>query len=231
MDINVGNIIAIIPARGGSKGIPRKNIADICGKPLIAYAIEVALNTPEVSTVFVSTDDNEIAEIAKGLGAEVPFLRPASLADDLASPGEAMAFDLRRLVEMGVHPSAVMSLYPTHPFRNPALLSRLIGKIRHDGYREARTVRCKRVGEQTFCSMELDGRLKWVRPFGPLSKSGLFMQPDGLCEIYRTTPDWYRCMYLEKISDPMMLIDIDAPMDLELMRYVVRHNLFDFKAS
>ena len=79
----MGNIIAVIPARGGSKGIPRKNIADICGKPLIAYAIEVALNTPEISTVFVSTDDNEIAEIAKSLGAEVPFLRPAYLADDL----------------------------------------------------------------------------------------------------------------------------------------------------
>lgn len=68
--------IAIIPARGGSKRIPRKNIKEFCGKPLIAYSIEVALASKLFERVIVSTDDQEIAEIAKRYGAEVPFLRP-----------------------------------------------------------------------------------------------------------------------------------------------------------
>lgn len=76
------NIHAIIPARGGSKGIPRKNIINYKGKPLIAHTIEVALKSPYINRVIVSTDDKEIAEISKQYGADVPFLRPAHLADD-----------------------------------------------------------------------------------------------------------------------------------------------------
>lgn len=74
--------VAIILARGGSKGVPRKNIRNLCGKPLIAYAIEPGLQAETIDRVIVSTDDDEIAEIAKEYGAEVPFIRPAELAED-----------------------------------------------------------------------------------------------------------------------------------------------------
>ncbi|MBW1723549.1 MAG: hypothetical protein JRH13_15900, partial [Deltaproteobacteria bacterium] len=73
-------VLAIIPARGGSKGLPRKNIRDLCGKPLIAYSIEVALRAKLIDRVVVSTEDEEIAEISESFGAEVPFLRPKEMA-------------------------------------------------------------------------------------------------------------------------------------------------------
>ena len=76
--------VAIIPARGGSKRIPDKNIRDFLGKPIIAYSIEAALDTGLFDDVIVSTDDTEIAEIAKKWGASVPFMRPEAIADDHA---------------------------------------------------------------------------------------------------------------------------------------------------
>ena len=74
--------LAVIPARGGSKGIPKKNIAPVAGKPLIAWTIEAALQSKKIQRVVVSTDDNEIAEVSRKFGAEVPFMRPNELAQD-----------------------------------------------------------------------------------------------------------------------------------------------------
>ena len=74
--------IAIIPARGGSKSVPRKNIRNICGKPLIYYSIKTALDSKKIDRVIVSTDDEEIGDIAKEYGAEVPFIRPSNISDD-----------------------------------------------------------------------------------------------------------------------------------------------------
>ena len=75
-------VVAIIPARGGSKGVPRKNIRDLAGKPLIAYTIEVAKKSRYIDSIIVSTDDEEIAKIARNYGADVPFIRPIELAED-----------------------------------------------------------------------------------------------------------------------------------------------------
>ena len=82
--------IAIIPARGGSKRIPRKNIKEFYGKPLIAYSIQAALESKLFDKVIVSTDDEEIANIAKKYGAEVPFMRPKELSDDFTGTGEVV---------------------------------------------------------------------------------------------------------------------------------------------
>src|SRR5688572_19439839 len=79
------NVVAVIPARGGSKGLPRKNIRVLAGKPLIAYSIEAAKNCPLIDRVILSTDDQEIADIGKKFGAEVPFLRPSAIAVDDAT--------------------------------------------------------------------------------------------------------------------------------------------------
>jgi len=104
--------IAIIPARGGSKRIPRKNIRLMNGRPLIAWAIEIALASDEFSDVVVSTDDEEIAEIAKAFGASVPFIRPAHLADDFASTVSVVAHALEYSQARGIDGGLACCIYP-----------------------------------------------------------------------------------------------------------------------
>lgn len=108
--------ICIIPARGGSKRIPRKNVKEFCGKPMIAWPIEAAQKSNIFSKIMVSTDDEEIASIAKSMGVEVPFMRPQELADDYASTGDVMAHACRWIVDAGMAPEIICCLYPTAPF-------------------------------------------------------------------------------------------------------------------
>jgi N-acylneuraminate cytidylyltransferase len=108
--------IAIIPARGGSKRIPRKNIKDFCGKPMIAWSIEAARASGMFDHIMVSTDDAEIAEVAKSLGAEVPFVRPAELSNDFAGTTEVIAHAAQWTIDQGWPISAVCCIYATAPF-------------------------------------------------------------------------------------------------------------------
>lgn len=103
--------ICIIPARGGSKRIPRKNITPFNGKPLIAWSIETALHSKVFSKVIVSTDDEEIAKIAKQYGAEIPFMREADLANDFATTAEVIEGTLKKLEQT----EYACCLYPTAP--------------------------------------------------------------------------------------------------------------------
>jgi pseudaminic acid cytidylyltransferase len=108
--------VAIIPARGGSKRIPRKNIRNFVDRPMIAYSINCALLSGLFDRVIVSTDDNEIAEVAKKCGAEVPFMRPQELSDDHAGTTEVIAHAIKWLQSQGTNPSAVCCIYATAPF-------------------------------------------------------------------------------------------------------------------
>ena len=108
--------VAVIPARGGSKRIPRKNIKDFCGKPMLAWSIEAAKKSQLFNRVIVSTDDVEIAEIAKEWGAEVPFLRPAELSDDYAGTTEVIANATQWLIDQKCDLTAVCCIYATAPF-------------------------------------------------------------------------------------------------------------------
>ncbi|WP_206484795.1 pseudaminic acid cytidylyltransferase [Thalassotalea sp. G2M2-11] len=108
--------IAIIPARGGSKRIPRKNIREFCGKPIIAYSIEAALRSQLFEHVIVSTDDEEIAAISRKYGAEVPFVRPANLSDDYTGTNEVVVHAIQYLQKQGVDFNYVCCLYATAPF-------------------------------------------------------------------------------------------------------------------
>lgn len=112
-------MIAIIPARGGSKGLPRKNIKLLNGKPLIAYTIEAALKSNCIDKVIVSTEDDEIAEIAKQYGAEVPFMRPSELATDDSLAKDVYLYTVERLNEIyGCESKEFMVLLPTAPLRD-----------------------------------------------------------------------------------------------------------------
>ena len=114
-------MLALIPARGGSKGIPRKNLRPLAGKPLIVHTIEVALAAETVTRVIVSTDDDEIAQVALASGAEVPFKRPAELAADASLDVEAFRHALLWLREHeGYEPALVVHLRATSPIRRAA---------------------------------------------------------------------------------------------------------------
>jgi len=125
--VNNLQVLALIPARGGSKGIPRKNIREFAGYPLIAYSILAALRSKLVTRVIVSTDDREIAETAKEYGAEVPFMRPAELAQDdtLDLPVFEHALGWLKAHE-NYEPDFVVQLRPTSPIRPRDLIDRSI---------------------------------------------------------------------------------------------------------
>lgn len=108
--------IAIIPARGGSKRIPHKNIKDFCGKPMIAWSIEVAQNSKLFDHIIVSTDDAEISEVAKTWGAEAPFIRPANLSDDFTGTDAVVRHALEWCLKELGHVSNVCTIYATAPF-------------------------------------------------------------------------------------------------------------------
>ena len=108
--------IAVIPARGGSKRIPKKNIRDFLGKPMLAYSIQAAKRSGLFEQIIVSTDSEEIAGIAKEYGADVPFLRPAELADDHAGTDAVVNHALRYLQAQGDKPEFACCIYAPAPF-------------------------------------------------------------------------------------------------------------------
>ncbi len=108
--------VAIIPARGGSKRIPGKNIREFAGKPMICHSIECALESNLFDRVIVSTDDDEISDVARAAGAEVPFRRPANISDDHTITGDVIAHAIEWQRQSGVEPTAICCIYATAPF-------------------------------------------------------------------------------------------------------------------
>jgi N-acylneuraminate cytidylyltransferase len=108
--------VAVIPARGGSKRIPRKNIKDFCGKPMIAWSIETAQKSGCFDEIIVSTDDDEIAGVAQSYGASTPFVRPAALSNDHASTTAVIAHATRWALDQRLPIEAVCCIYATAPF-------------------------------------------------------------------------------------------------------------------
>jgi len=116
--------LAVIPARGGSKRIPRKNIKLFCGKPMLAWSIEAARRSGCFDRIVVSTDDEEIAAVARQCGAETPFMRPEGLANDHAGTIPVVHHAVDWFIASGQRPEAVCCLYATAPFVMPADLQR-----------------------------------------------------------------------------------------------------------
>ena len=111
-------VLAVIPARGGSKGVPRKNIALINQRPLISYTIEASLGVDRITDVIVSTDDEEIAQVSENLGAQVPFIRPKELASDTAESAPVIIHALEYMeAKQNLNYEVVMMLQPTAPLR------------------------------------------------------------------------------------------------------------------
>jgi len=122
-------ILVVIPARGGSKGITRKNIVNIYGKPLIQYTIDAAKDAKYIDKIVVSTDDEEIASISEQCGVEVPFLRPKHLATDKAKTIEVLIHSVEKLKEIGEFFDYIVLLQPTQPIRTGGIIDEAIEMI------------------------------------------------------------------------------------------------------
>lgn len=129
--------IAVIPARGGSKRIPRKNIKPFCGKPMIAYSIEAAIKAGIFDEIIVSTDDEEIADIAKNAGASVPFMRPKELSDDYTATGAVVEHAIKFLQARGDRIKFVCTIYATAPLIDEFYIKLGLEKLRASNAKNA----------------------------------------------------------------------------------------------
>lgn len=219
------NNIAIITARGGSKRIPKKNIREFCGKPIIAYTIEAALKASLFETVMVSTDSREIADIAKQYGAEVPFFRSRENSDDYAVTADVVAEVLDKYETMGKGFDIGCCLYPTAPFIEP------------DDLKKAYNEMVKSKADCTVCVT----RFSFPPQRGCIIKDNVlkYMQPENyekrsqdLEPVYHDTGQFYffrsQALKREKrmilknnvpyIMDEMRVQDIDNEDDWEIAR-------------
>jgi CMP-N,N'-diacetyllegionaminic acid synthase len=127
------NVLGVVPARGGSKGIPRKNVVTVGGRPLLAYTADAALASQRLTRVVISTDDPAITETARGLGLEAPFLRPAELASDEAPMLAVLQHAVKEMTTGGFRPDAVVLLQPTSPLRRAEHIDRAIELLESTG--------------------------------------------------------------------------------------------------
>ena len=129
--------IAVIPARGGSKRIPRKNIKPFCGKPMIVYSIEAAIRAGIFDEIIVSTDDEEIADVAKNAGASVPFMRPKELSDDFTATGAVVEHAIKFLQARGDRIKFVCTIYATAPLIDEFYIKLGLEKLRASNAKNA----------------------------------------------------------------------------------------------
>ena len=210
------SVMAIIPARGGSRGIPRKNLLQLCGKPLVVYSIEQALACPLVDEVVVSTDDAKIGEVAKAAGAAVCW-RPAELARDDSPTEDAIR---HVLATHGSDPSVVVLLQPTSPIRQPGDIEATIETV-IDTYFDS----CFSVREvEGFVHVEGDTWAHWVRPMRQ-HKPKVLEENGSIYCFKRNTflkVDNRICgEFLHYVMHPLDSFQLDEPWQIELFAKLI----------
>tara|TARA_R110002111_G_scaffold145581_1_gene212061 strand:- start:14290 stop:14991 length:702 start_codon:yes stop_codon:yes gene_type:complete len=156
--------VAIIPARGGSKRIPRKNIKEFCGKPMIAWSIEAAQKSGCFDRIIVSTDDAEIAEVARQFGAEIPFMRPAQLSDDYTGTIPVIRHAVEWLGENGSPVSRACCVYATAPFVSAEDLKRGLDLLQSEACSYAFSVTSYAFPIQRAIRITPEGRVTMFNP-------------------------------------------------------------------
>jgi len=223
-------VLGVIPARGGSKGIAKKNIVDICGKPLIAYSIDAASRSQRLSTFIVSTDSDEIADVAIGYGALAPFRRPAEISNDIASSFDVImhALDFMEAETNSIY-DAVMLLQPTTPMLTAAIIDAAILQLSNCDCDSVVSV--VDVGaNHPYRMYELDDKNTLV---GLLANEDPMMPRQKLPKVYIRSGDVYvtrRECLMQKLSlignaskailiKPEDTVNIDTVEDLMIARY------------
>lgn len=235
-------VLAVIPARGGSKGIPRKNIRNFAGHPLIAYSIEAGLSARTVTRVIVSTDDEEIAAVACQYGAEVPFLRPAEFAQDQSLDLPVFQHALAWLAEQeDFRPEVVVQLRPTSPVRPPTLVDEAVTLLLE--HPEADSVRgVVPAGQNPHKMWRIDPNSGQMKPL---------LTVEGIAEPYNAPrqvlpPVYWQTGHIDAIRphvfdhgsmsgpvilpvmvDPAYTVDIDTPKDWARSEWLVWHSDLD----
>ncbi|MDA7818231.1 pseudaminic acid cytidylyltransferase [Sulfurimonas sp.] len=216
------NAIAIIPARGGSKRIPRKNIKDFFGKPLIAYSIQTALESNLFDKVIVTTDDEEIAAIAKEYGANIPFIRPRELSDDFTGTDDVVQHALNYLKEQGEEFNYICTIYATAPLLQSKYLMQGFEKLKNSDALNAFSATTMPFPIQRTFKINADGRCEMFTPEHYMTRS------QDLEEAYQDAGQFYWAK-LDKSSKEIMfgkdsiaiilprhlVQDIDTPEDWE----------------
>ena len=227
--------LGIIPARGGSKSIPRKNLHPLLGKPLIAWSILSALRATSLDRMIVSTDDAEIAEVAKRYGAEVPFLRPAEIAADETPDLPVFQHALRALREAeGYAPDAIVHLRPTQPLRTPEQIDQAVELWTSSGADCVKSVRL--VSEHPFKMYRLEGdRLAPYLDTDERRRRGPDVPRQSLEPVYLSAGvvDVIRRATVEAGStegqivvpyfvNPSRYVNLDSPRDFEIAEALMR---------
>lgn len=156
--------VAIIPARGGSKRIPKKNIKSFFGKPMITWAIDAAIKSECFDRIVVSTDDVEVADVAKGCGAEVPFMRPSELSDDHAGTIPVITHAIERLNIQAAPVEFACCIYATAPFLKPEDLRQGLDVLQHSGSEYAFSVTSYPSPIQRALRITADQRVEMFQP-------------------------------------------------------------------
>ncbi len=223
------NVLGLIPARGGSKGIPRKNLAALAGRPLIAYSCEAARRSKRLTRVIVSTDDPEIAATAGDLGIEVPFVRPSDISGDTTPMVVVMRHAVEACAADGWGADAVVLLQPTSPLRRAEHIDRAVDVLGETGAETVVSV--VRVPHQfepgSLLVQDEEGRLKPVAE-GPLvlrrqDKPALFARNGPAVLAVRTELLLEDKLYGDVVRALEMSasesLDVDDPEDLALAEY------------
>jgi N-acylneuraminate cytidylyltransferase len=220
--------VAIIPARGGSKRIPRKNIKPFFGRPMISYSIRAAHKSGLFDSVIVSTDDEEIAAVAREHGADVPFMRPADLANDHAGTGAVVIHALQWFAENGIDYDAACCIYATAPLLDPQRLTEGWEKLQ--SRRFAFSVTSYAFPIQRALRQTPDGSVDMFWPEN-LTKRSQDLEPayhDAAQFYWGWTDAWLNGeIAFSPISAPVILpriqvVDIDTPEDWEVAEVTYR---------
>jgi CMP-N,N'-diacetyllegionaminic acid synthase len=224
--------LALIPARGGSRGVPRKNLRELAGRPLVAWAIETAKASSRIDRVLVSTEDEEIAEVCRRHDGEVPFLRPAELARDEIPDRPVYDHALEWLAEHADYrPDAVVWLRPTSPLREPRDVDTALELLLETGCDCVRSV-CA-VEHHPLWMRTLEGDR--LRPLLESSDDTLFYQRQVLPPVYRLNGavDVVRSSSVTKtaalfggdvrgyVMPSERSVDIDSELDLALAAFLL----------
>jgi len=219
--------LAIIPARGGSKRIPHKNIKDFLGKPIIAYSIEAALKSGLFDEIMVSTDDEKIAEVAKKYGAEVPFLRSKKNSDDFATTVDVLLEVIEQYEQIGKYYHEACCIYSTAPFISPERLKQGFQKLLTEKRSSVFSVVPFSYPIWRGVRKNVDGKFQMVWP------TNLNKRSQDLDEIYHDTGQWYwfsvdnfkknKTIFSDNSSaiilDPMEVQDIDTINDWKIAEF------------
>lgn len=224
-------ILAIIPARGGSKGIRKKNIQKLLGKPLISYTITAAKNTKSINKIIVSTNDNEIKKISQNIGAEVPFLRPKQISKDTSSTIEVIKHALKFLEEtQSYKPDIIVLLQPTSPLRTSQLITKTINTLKKSKATSVTTV--SKITKHPYASFWLKN--DFLKPFKENSTKysrrqdfpDLFFPTGAVYSFWYDTLKKFNSIYGPKIK-PIIVdddnIDIDTLQDLFFTEMILKN--------